>query len=51
MDNLKFRWSDIEPLCLIRNVLANFWMVVVSAIVGFLAAYVLMDVVDRKSVV
>ncbi len=45
MDNLKFRWSDIEPLCLIRNVLANFWMVVVSAIVGFLAAYVLMDVV------
>ena len=43
MDNSEIRYSDIEPLCLLRAVLKNIWMVFAAGLCGLFGAYLVLD--------
>ena len=42
MNNSEIRYSDIEPLCLVRAVLRNIWMVFAAALCGLFGAYLVL---------
>lgn len=42
MNNSDIRYSDIEPLCLLRAVLRNIWMVLAAALCGLFGAYLVL---------
>lgn len=46
-----FPWKEIEPLCLLRQVLRNIWVVILAALIGFYAVKTLqtMDVTRTYS--
>lgn len=41
--NEEIKYSDIEPLCLLRAVLKNFWMVIAAGLCGIFGAYLVLD--------
>ena len=42
LNNSEIRYSDIEPLCLVRAVLRNIWMVFAAALCGLFGAYLVL---------
>ena len=42
-------WAEIEPYCVIQSILRNFWMVIMTALLGMMAAYVFLSLSTQPS--
>lgn len=42
-------WASIEPYCVIRSILKNFWMVIVTALLFVMSVYLYQTVLEKPS--